>query len=94
MSASFPLPRIVDAIFNGVPSGEDVAPYTVYVTSLISIYICFLALFLVALWIFRLQKRQDLNEASKSFWIWMSAAMAFSILGIAFYMIYSMAIGV
>lgn len=93
MSASISIHRIVNAIFNGVPSGEDVATYTAYVTSLISIYICFVALFFVALWILRLQKRQDLNEASKSFWIWMSAAMAFSILGIACFLIYLITFG-
>jgi hypothetical protein len=93
MSMSFSLHRLVNAIFNGAPANENVAPYTAQVTSLISLYICFIALFLLALFVRRLQKRLDTTESSKSFWIWMAAAMAFSILWIAGYIVYSLAAG-
>ena len=90
---TFSLPRLVDAIFNGAPATENVASYTAQVTSLISLYICFVALFLLALFVRGLQKRPDISESSKSFWLWMAAAMAFSILWIAGYIVYSLAVG-
>jgi hypothetical protein len=93
MSVSFSLPKLVNAIFNGAAANEDVASYTSQVTSLISLYICFIALFLLALFILRLKKWRLLSEASKSFWTWMVAALAFSILWIAFFIIYSLAVG-
>lgn len=93
MSASFSLPRLVNAIFNGVPANEDVAPYTAQVTSLISLYICCVSLFLLGLFVLRLKRRQHLNEVTRSFWIWMAAALAFSILGIMCFIIYSLLFG-
>jgi len=93
MTTTFSLPRLVDAIFNGAPANEDVATYTFQVTSLISLYICLIALFLVAIFTRRLAKRQDLTQENKSFWIWMVGALAFSILWIAGYIVYSLAIG-
>lgn len=93
MSASFSLPKLVSAIFNGAPANEDVALYTGQVTSLISLYICFVALFLLALFILRLKKSRRLTEASKSFWTWMTSALAFSIVWIACFIIYSLAVG-
>lgn len=91
--ASFSLTKLVMAIFNGAPADEDVAHYTSQVTSLISLYICFVALFLLALLERRLKKRADLSNDSRSFWIWMARAMAFSILWIAGFIVYSLAVG-
>lgn len=94
MKASFSLSKLVDAIFNGAPANEDVATYTAQVTSLISLYICLVALFLLALFVRRLSRRQDLSEETKSFWIWMAGALAFSILWIAVYIVYLLIAGV
>ena len=93
MTVSFSLPKLVNAIFKGAPANEDVASYTVQVTSLISLYICFVVLFLLSLFILRLNKWRLFNEASKTFWTWMAAALAFSVLWIACFIIYSLAIG-
>ena len=93
MKASFSLSRLVDAIFNGAPANADVATYTAQVTSLISLYICLVALFLLALFVRRLARRRDLTQENKSFWIWMAGALAFSILWITGYIVYLLVIG-
>ncbi len=90
---SFSLTRLINAIFNGTPANENVASYTAQVTYLISLYVCFVALFLLTLFIQRLKKRLDINESSRSLWIWMAGAMAFSIFWIAGYIVYSLAAG-
>ena len=39
--------QLIGAIFNGVPQNEDVAIYSSQLTSLIAIYICCVAIFLI-----------------------------------------------
>jgi uncharacterized membrane protein YdcZ (DUF606 family) len=93
MSSSFSLPKLIVAIFNGAPPNEDVASYTRQITSLISLYICLVALFLLAIFVRRLGKQKSLKEESKSFWTWMAGALAFSILWVAIYVVYLLATG-
>lgn len=92
MAASFSLRKLIDVIFNGVSVNEDVAPYTMQVTALISVYLCFVALFLIGVYVRRLKRRADLSADRQAFWIWMASALAFSIFWIAGYVIYLLVI--
>lgn len=93
MSTPFSLRKLVDVIFNGVPANEDVAPYTAQITTLISIYICFVVLFLIGLYIRRVKSRVDLPAEQMAFRIWMATALAFSVSWIAAYLVYLLATG-
>lgn len=93
MSTPFSLRKLVDVIFNGVPANEDVAPYTAQITTLISIYICFVALFFIGLHIRRVKSRVDLPAEQMAFKIWMATALAFSVFWIAAYLVYLLATG-
>ena len=93
MTGSFSLRKLIDVIFNGVPANEDAAPYTAQVTALISLYLCFVALFLIGLYVRRIKRREDLAADRKAFWVWMAAALAFSISWIAGYIVYLLLTG-
>lgn len=93
MSAPFSLRKLVAAIFNGVPANEDAAPYTAQITALISIYLCFIALFLIGLYIRRLKRRTDLPAELTRFWTWMAMALAFPVFWIAACLVYQLATG-
>ncbi len=74
---------LVSAIFNGAPTPEAAEAYTAQLTALISLYICFVALFLVGVYVRAIKGRRDMDERRRTFKIWMAYALMLSIAAIA-----------
>ncbi|QGM96829.1 hypothetical protein [Methylocystis parvus] len=87
---AFSLSELVSALFNGAPTPEATERYTAQITALISLYICFIAIFLVGLYIRAVKKRPG-REEGRLFKIWIAWSLIFSILTMAAGLIYFLA---
>jgi hypothetical protein len=72
--------ELIAAIFNGAPTPEAAARYSAQITAMISLYIVFVALFLVGLYIRRAKQRRDLTPARREFRVWIAFALLASLL--------------
>ena len=75
--------ELVSAIFNGAPTPELAQRYSAQLTALISLYIVFVAVFLIGLYIRAVGRRRDLDEARRSFKVWIAWSLIFTLLVIA-----------
>lgn len=91
MYLSASLSDLVSAVFNGAPTPEATERYTAQLTALISLYICFVAIFIVGIYIRAVNKRQDLDAPRKAFKVWIAWSLMFSILMIAAYVAHYLA---
>ena len=73
------------AVINGAPTPESAERYTAQVTAVISLYICFIAIFLVGLYVRAVGRRVEAQPARKTFKIWIAWSLIFSILMVAAY---------
>lgn len=88
MPLSAPISDFFSAIFNGAPTPEATATYTAQVTAAISLYICFVAVFVVGVYIRSVNRRKDLDEPRRAFKVWIAWSLIFSILLVAAYVAY------
>jgi hypothetical protein len=72
--------ELIVAIFNGAPTPEVAARYSAQITAMISLYIVFVAVFLVGLYIRRAGQRRDLSPARRDFRVWIAFALLASLL--------------
>lgn len=79
---------LISAAFNGAPTPEAVEAYSAQLTALISLYICFVAVFVVGVYIRAVKNRAGLSDERKAFKVWIAYSLMFSILLIAAYLIY------
>lgn len=75
--------ELVSAIFNGAPTPELAQRYSAQLTALISLYIVFVAIFLIGLYIRAAGRRRDLDETRRSFKVWIAWSLIFTLLVIA-----------
>jgi len=75
----------VAAIFNGAPS-DELGKYTAQTTALIGLYVCFIAIFLTALFLRRLQKRPPANPERKILLLAVVCAALLAFAGVAIYL--------
>jgi len=85
---AFSIRNLVSAVFNGAPTPELAEKYTAQLTALISLYVCFVAIFVVGIYIRAVKKRPGLTEERRLFKIWIAWSLIFSILMIAAYLVY------
>jgi hypothetical protein len=85
---AFSIGELVSAVFNGAPTPEAAEKYTGQLTALISLYICFVAIFVVGVYVRSAKKRRELQEERRLFKIWIAYSLIFSILAIAAYLLY------
>ncbi|PPD43902.1 MAG: hypothetical protein CTY15_08660 [Methylocystis sp.] len=83
MYLSASLSDLVSAVFNGAPTPEATERYTAQLTALISLYICFVGVFMVGLYIRAVNKRQNLDAPRRAFKVWIAWSLMFSILMVA-----------
>jgi hypothetical protein len=72
--------ELIVAIFNGAPTPEAAARYSAQITAMISLYIVFVAVFLVGLYIRRTGQRGNLSPARRGFRVWIAFALLASLL--------------
>ncbi|MGJ0507878.1 MAG: hypothetical protein ACR652_12300 [Methylocystis sp.] len=77
------LKDLVVAIFNGAPSAEAAQAYSAQATALISLYICFVAVFLIAIYIRATKRNAALPAAVQLFRVWIAAALMMAVVMIA-----------
>ena len=75
--------QLIGAIFNGVPQNEDVAIYSSQLTSLIAIYICCVAIFLIFHYARRVKNNNNLNSQRDKFYFYLLVMVGASIAVIA-----------
>lgn len=85
MSLFAPVGNFFSALFNGAPTPEAAEKYTAQTTAVISLYICFVAIFIVGVYIRAVNKRRDLEPRRKTFKVWIAYSTIFAILMIAAY---------
>ncbi len=85
---TFSIRELVSAVFNGAPTPELTEKYTAQLTALISLYICFVAIFVIGIYIHAVKKRPGLTEERRLFKVWIAWSLIFSILMIAAYLFY------
>lgn len=88
---AFSLSELVSAIFNGAPTPELAEKYTAQITAVISLYICFVAIFLIGLYIRAVKKRPGLTEERRLFKIWIAWSSIYAVLMIAAFVLYFLA---
>lgn len=76
---------LFSAVFNGAPDAESAEKYTAQVTALISLYICFVGIFLIGVYIRAQYRRKGLQAERRTFRIWIAFSLLFSVLMIAAY---------
>jgi H+/Cl- antiporter ClcA len=86
MAAS--LKELMVAVFNGAPTPEAAALYSAQITSLISLYICLVAVFLVGLYMRASRTRAGLSPAQRDFRFWIAFALMATLLMIAANLLY------
>ncbi len=79
------LSDLVSAVFNGAPTPEAAAAYSAQLTALISLYICFVAVFLVGVYVRAVKARAESLEERRTFKIWIAYSLIFAIVMIAAY---------
>ena len=84
MAAS--LRELMVATFNGAPTPEAVTRYSAQLNALISLYICFVAVFLIGLYAGAVEAREGLSSERRSFKVWIAYALILSLLLIAAYL--------
>lgn len=80
--------ELVSAIFNGAPTPQLAERYTAQLTALISLYIDFVAIFLLGLYIRAVGRRRDLTEERRLFKTWIAWSLVFSLLVIAAFLVW------
>lgn len=73
------------ALFNGAPNSAEAEKYTAQVTAAISLYLCFVAVFVIGLYIRRRSRAETTNPEGNKFKIWIAWSLVFSIVVIALY---------
>ena len=73
------------AVYNGAPTPEATERATAQVTSVIALYICFVAVFVIGVYIRAVGRRKDLQAERRIFKVWIAWSLIFSILVIAAY---------
>ncbi len=81
--ASASLGDLVSAIFNGAPTAEAAEAYSAQLTALISLYICFVAIFLIGVYVRAVKRRSDLREERRTFKIWIAYSLILAVLMVA-----------
>ncbi len=89
MAAS--LTELMRAVFTGAPTPEAGAVYSAQLTALISLYVCFVAVFMVGLYIRAARKRDDLSPERQAFRIWLGFSLIASLLVVAANLLYRFA---
>jgi hypothetical protein len=82
------LSELVSAVFSGAPTPELTEKYTAQITALISLYICFIAIFLIGLYIRAVKKRPGLTEERRLFKVWIAWSSIYAILMITAFVFY------
>jgi hypothetical protein len=77
------LADLVSAVFNGAPTPEAAAVYSAQLTALISLYICFVAVFLIGVYVRAVKGRRDMRDAPRTFKIWIAYSLMFAVLVVA-----------
>jgi hypothetical protein len=79
---------LFSAVFNGAPDQASAEKYTAQITAVISLYIVFVAAFLVGLYVRSVKASAALQAERKTFRVWIAYSLLFSILMIAGYLGY------
>jgi heme/copper-type cytochrome/quinol oxidase subunit 1 len=82
------LSDLTSAVFNGAPTPEAAEKYTAQLTALISLYICFVAIFLLGVYIRAVNRDAHLTAERKTFNTWIAMSFVFAILMIAAFLVY------
>ncbi|RTL82398.1 MAG: hypothetical protein EKK29_15930 [Hyphomicrobiales bacterium] len=86
VAARASLGDLISAVFNGAPTREAAEAYSAQLTALISLYICFVAIFLAGVYVRAVKKRSDLTEERRAFKVWIAYSLIFALLMIAAYL--------
>ena len=78
--------KFVAAIFNGAPS-DELGKYTAQTTALIGLYICFIAIFLTALFLRRLLNRPAANRERNIVLLVVTCAALLAFAGVAIHLV-------
>lgn len=73
------------AVYNGAPTPEATEKATAQVTAVIALYICFVAIFVIGVYIRATGRKKGLAEERRAFRIWIAWSLMFSILMIGAY---------
>jgi hypothetical protein len=76
------------AVFNGAPDEASAQKYTEQVTAVISLYIVFVAIFLVGVYVRSVKANPSAENERKTFKVWIAYSLLLSILMIAGYLGY------
>lgn len=82
------LSELISAVFNGAPTPEAAELYSAQLTALISLYICGVAIFLIALYVRAVKKNRALSEERRVFKVWIACSLIFALIVIAAYLLY------
>lgn len=82
------LSELIVAVFNGAPSPQAAESYSARLTALISLYLCFVAAFLVAIYMRAVGRRSDLSPERRLFKIWIGWSTIFAIAMIAAFLLW------
>jgi hypothetical protein len=79
---------LFSAVFNGAPDQASAEKYTGQITAVISLYIVFVAAFLVGVYVRSVKTNAAIEAERKTFRVWIAYSLLFSILMIAGYLSY------
>jgi hypothetical protein len=78
---------LFSAVFNGAPTPEATEKYTAQLTALISLYICFVAIFALGVYIRAIGGKADMRAERRTFKTWIALSFVFAILAIVVFLV-------